>query len=428
MGDRLAIEGGTPVRTLPMPPHWPGALLYGDEEVEAVARVVRARSPFREYGPDLQNEARQFEAEAARFFGVKYALGINSGTSALLCAMAALGIGPGQEVIVPGFMWVATVASVVLLGGIPVLAEIDETYNMDPKDLERKITPRTTAVIVVHMRGTAANLPAILEVARAANIKVVEDSAQAIGGSIGGKMLGSWGDMGCFSLQLNKNMTTGEGGLFLTNDDLYIERARAWQDLGFQRDGGRLTAPPGAPIIWGAGSRMSEITAALARVQLRKLPHIVAMMRTHQQRVIHGISSLQGFGFRRIVDPEEDSGYCVVLRMKDGQTADWFAKALRAEGIPCGSGNEEGLHCYSAMPNLTEKRSISPDGFPWTHPANVPYVRNYAKGALPQTDRLMEQFLGIWMPPTMSERDDEDIIKAVRKVTEQSSTASTYRR
>jgi len=416
MSDQLALEGGVPVRTQPMPPHWPGALLYDEEEVEAVARVVRAKSPFREYGPDLQHEARQFEAEAARFFGVKYALGVNSGTSALLCAMAALGIGPGQEVIVPGFMWVATVASVVLLGGIPVLAEIDETYNMDPRDLERKITPRTTAVIVVHMRGTAANLPALVQVAKAARIKLVEDTAQAIGGSIGGKMLGSWGDMGTFSLQLNKNMTTGEGGLFITDDDLTIERARAWQDLGFQRDGGLLTAPPGAPIMWGAGSRMSEVTAALARVQLRKLPRTTAMMREHQQRVIHGIGDMKGLGFRHIVDPEEDTGYCVVLRMKDGQAADWFANALRAEGIPCGSGREEGLHVYSVMPNLTEKRSISPDGFPWTHPANAPYVRNYGKGTLPQTDRLMEQFVGIWMPPTMTQKDDEDIIKGVRKV------------
>ena len=417
MSDKLAINGGTPVRTKPMPEHWPGALMYDDEEVEAVSRVLRAKSPFREYGPDLQHEAQKFEAEAARFFGTKYALGVNSGTSALLCAMAAAGVGPGQEVIVPGFMWVATVSAVVLLGATPVLAEIDDTYNMDPRDLERKITPNTTVVIPVHMRGTASNVPAIMEVARAANLIVVEDSAQAIGGSIDGKMLGSWGDMGCFSLQLNKNVTTGEGGLFLTNDDVFIERARAWQDLGFQRDGGKLTAPPGAPIIWGAGSRMAETTAALARVQLRKLPRICGLMREHQQQVMRGISDLKGFTFRSIVDPEGDSGYCVVFRLADGKTADWFAKALRAEGIPCGSGREEGLHIYGVMPNLVEKRSISPDGFPWTHPANVPLAREYGPGTLPQTDKLMQQFLGIWMPPTMTEEDEQDIVKAVRKVT-----------
>jgi 8-amino-3,8-dideoxy-alpha-D-manno-octulosonate transaminase len=416
MTDKLAIEGGTPVRTAPMPEHWPGALMYGEEEVEAVTRVVRAKSPFREYGPDLQHEAEKFEAEAAKFFGTKYALGVNSGTSALLCAMAALGIGPGQEVIVPGFMWVATVSAVVLFGGVPVLAEIDETYNMDPRDLERKITPRTAAVIPVHMRGTAANIPAIMEIARAAGIKVVEDTAQAIGGSVDGKMLGAWGDMGCFSLQLNKNMTTGEGGLFITNDDTYIERARAWQDLGFQRDGGRLTAPPGAPIIWGAGSRMSELTAAIGRVQLRKLPRTIELMHGHQQRVIQGISDLRCFRFRQIVDPEGDSGYCVVLRMADGQTADWFARALRAEGVPSGSGSQEGLHVYSVMPNLTEKRSISPSGYPWTHPANAPLVRDYTRGSLPQTDQLMAQFVGIWMPPTLTEADEQDIIAAVRKV------------
>ena len=161
---------------------------------------------------------------------------------------------------------------------------------------------------------------------------------------------------------------------------------------------------------------MAETTAALARVQLRKLPRVVEMMREHQQRVIGGIRGLPGIAFRHIVDPEEDSGYCVTLRVRDGETADWFARALRTEGIPSGSGSEEGLHVYSVMPNLTEKRSVSPDGFPWTHPANAPYVREYGKGTLPQTGRLMEQFVGIWMPPTMTEEDDQDIIKAVRKV------------
>ncbi|MFB0547170.1 MAG: DegT/DnrJ/EryC1/StrS family aminotransferase [Anaerolineae bacterium] len=416
MGDKLAIEGGTPVRTAPLPEHWPGALLYDEEEVEAITRVIRAKSPFRDYGLDCLHEADKFEEEAAKFFGVKYALGVNSGTSALQCAMAALGIGPGQEVIVPGFMWVSTVAAVVLFGGIPVLAEIDETYNMDPEDLKRKITPRTTAVIVVHMRGSAANLPALMEVTREAGIKVIEDTSQACGSSIDGKLLGSWGDMGTFSLQYNKNMTTGEGGFFLTNEDLYAQRAKAWLDLGFQRDGAVLTAPPGYPVIWGSGSRFVETTAALARVQLRKLPKTVKMMCEHQQRVIGGIRDLPGITFRRLVDPESDSGYCVGLRMKDGKTADWFVQALRAEGVPCISGAEEGLHVYSAMKNLTEKRSISPDGYPWTHPANEPYVREYGKGSLPRTDELMEQWVAIWMPPTMTEEDDQDIIKAVRKV------------
>ena len=146
---------------------------------------------------------------------------------------------------------------------------------------------------------------------------------------------------------------------------------------------------------------MAETTAALARVQLRKLPRTVELMCDHQQRVMQGIRKLPGLTFRRLVDPEGDSGYCVALRMPDRETADWFAKALRAEGIPCGSGSEEGLHVYSAMRNLTEKRSVSLDEFPWTHPANAPHVGDYDKGALPRTDELMGQFVGIWMPPTI---------------------------
>jgi dTDP-4-amino-4,6-dideoxygalactose transaminase len=172
---RLAIDGGTPVRTEPLPLEFPGVHHMGDEEVEAAARVVRSRSLFRYYGVDLQREVEAFEAEFGAFLGVNHVVAVSSGTAALSVALAALGVGPGQEVIVPAYMWVSVAAAVVNRGAIPVLADIDETFCIDPKSLEQRIGPKTTGVIVVHMSGAPADVEAIREVTQRRKLFLLED-------------------------------------------------------------------------------------------------------------------------------------------------------------------------------------------------------------------------------------------------------------
>ena len=194
--EKLAIDGGKPVRTEPLPLEFPGVHHMDEEEIEAALRVLKSRSPFRYYGIDLQGEVEAFESEFASFLGVAHAIAVSSGTGALHTALSALGVGPGQEVIVPAYMWVSIVAAVVNLGAIPVLADIDATFCLDPAAVQKSITPRTTGIIAVHMSGAPANITELLKVARERGLFLLEDCAQCAGEVSTGKRsahLGIWG-------------------------------------------------------------------------------------------------------------------------------------------------------------------------------------------------------------------------------------------
>jgi len=261
-----AVHGERPVRARRLPFEFPGANFYGREEEEAVLRVLRARSPFRYYGPRVRGEVERFEKEFAHAVGNEFALAVNSGTQALAVAMAALGVGPGAEVIVPAYMWVSIIAGVVRLGGIPVLSEIDDSFTLDPEDLEKRITPRTRLIVAVHMSGAPADMTRILAVARRHKLPVLEDCAQAAGARIGIRPVGGMGTMGVFSFQLNKNMTSGEGGMITANSPRLMERAVALHDLGYPRVKGRLVAKGLKTSFWGFGGRMTELEGAIGRV------------------------------------------------------------------------------------------------------------------------------------------------------------------
>ena len=199
MSDPLAINGGVPVRTASWPPLVPGATAYGEEEKRAAIEVIESQSPFRYYGEKPLGKVDKLEEAYARYVGTRFALATHSGSTALSVALAALGVGPGTEGIVPAFMWSADVNAIVHLRAIPVLAEIDETLNLDPNDLAQRITPRTKAIIAVHMAGTAADMPAILAIADQHGIPVLEDCSQAAGAMIEGQVVGSMGAVGIVS-------------------------------------------------------------------------------------------------------------------------------------------------------------------------------------------------------------------------------------
>ena len=420
----LAIRGGPPVRTEPLPLEFPGAHFMGAEELEAVCRVVRARSPFRYYGLDPQSAVARFEKRFAAFIGSRFALGVSSGTSALSVSLAALGVGPGQEVIVPGYMWISTVSAIVRAGAIPVLAEIDDSFCMDPGDLERKITPRTTVVVPVHMSGAPNNVAQIVRVARAHDLKVLEDCAQAGGSSAGGRMAGTFGDVATFSLQLNKTFTSGEGGVVATDDEELFQRVFACHDLGYWRnEDGRLAESPGAPFLWGQGTRMGELAGAMALAQLEKLPRILDALRDRKYRIRAAVERIDGLTLRRIDDPAGDAGSFLIVTLSDEAVAGEFARAMRAEGIRTTDAGcnmvampDWGLHVYYNMKPLTEKASVSGDGYPWTHPANFGSRYDYGKGALPRTDALIGSSVLLAVPANLTDVDMADIIAAYRKV------------
>ena len=269
----LARDGGTPVRAVPLPEESPGIHYFGDTELEYVRKVIKARSPFRFYGPDVQHMCDRLEEKFREIYGVKYALGVSSGTEALYISMAGLGIGPGDEVLVPGYLWPSCLNAIVRLGAIPRLVEIDETFTMSPADLERKVTPHSKLVVLIHMSGAPGEVEQIVRVARERGLKVLEDCAQCNGATFRDKPVGSFGDIGIFSFQINKSVTAGEGGMIVCSDDHIYKRCFGVHDLGYARNQVGLlmdTSCEERYHLWGAGARMSELTGALALAQTRK--------------------------------------------------------------------------------------------------------------------------------------------------------------
>ncbi len=408
------------MRTKCLPFEFPGVNWFDRQEEQAALRVIRAKSPFRYYGPKCGFEVDHLEQEFAKAMGVKHALAVSSGTQALATAMAALGVGPGAEVIVPAYMWIAIVAGIARLGAIPVLADIDDSFTLDPRRLERRITKRTRLIVVVHMSGAPANMTAILKVARKYKIPVLEDGAQCNGGSFRKKKIGSMGAMGIFSFQLNKNMTTGEGGMIVTNSLHLFRRASAIHDLGYPRINGRLVMENGPYALLGVGGRLNEMAGAIGRVQLKKLPHVVAAMRKAKTQIKKGITGIRGLSFRRLNDVKGDTAAFLIILLPDAERAGKFAQALNANNIYAGMSPtmrvaDFGMHVYSNIHSLVGKHSNSPDGFPWTLEANKHSVYNYAKGAMPVSDALMERSVIMPIPSVMTARDIRDAIAGIRK-------------
>ena len=423
--EKLAINGGAPVRIKPLPQEWCGAHHYDELELEAVSRVVKARSPFRYYGLDLQEEASKLEKEFAAYTGTGHALAVSSGTAALQVSLGALGVGPGDEVILPGYFWVATVGAVVRSGAIPVLVDSDDTWSIDPGKVESKITKRTKAIITVHMGGVIGRIEELAAVARKHGVKVLEDCAQAAGASQSGRKAGSFGDIAIFSFQLNKHMTSGEGGMVVTSDNALYRRAFAVHDLGYPRsESGRLELNDPSLQLWGIGCRMSELTAAVLRVQLGKLDGICGAMRSAKNQVKEALVDVKELKFRRVVDASGDAGSFLLVTLPTRKLSLEFVKALRAEGIVADKGgmypihmDDWGLHIYYNVPSLVNKRGIS-TVTTWALAENDASKVDYRKGACPCIDSMLEKTILMCVASTLSGSDVDDIIKAFRKTSE----------
>src|SRR5438874_2202670 len=225
----------SPVRNQPLRASYWGTQYYDDRERTQLNDVLNNRSPFRWYGKVQPVKVATFEKEFAERMRTRYALAVTSGTAALQCAVNAVEVGPGDEVILPAWTWHSCYSAIVFAGGLPVFAEIDESFNIDPADIEHHITPRTKAIMAVHLQGNPADLDRILAIARKHDVRLIEDCAQSLGASYKGRPVGSIGDIGIYSLQLNKTITAGEGGAVVTNDPLLFERASRFHDLGALR-------------------------------------------------------------------------------------------------------------------------------------------------------------------------------------------------
>ena len=373
----------------------------------------------RYYNPRPSKVAK-LEAVARKLFGVKYALGVNSGTSALNTAYVACGIGPGDEVIVPAYTFFATAAAVVTARAIPVIADVDDSLTIDPADVERRITPRTKAIVPVHMAGNCCDMRRIRTIARRHKLLVIEDNAQACGGTFRGRLLGTLGDMGCFSLSSFKITGCGEAGLVLTDDEWLYIRGQNQHDTAacWRPDRYAVERRPGE-LFCGQNYRMSEMAGAVNVVQLGKT---VAQARRYSRNARRILSALDDFPHtvpRRSNDPEGDVGYRIVLFAEDPAAAGRLIEALRAEGVPAGGRGDHASrdwHIYSYWEHILEQKTATPEGCPFTCPYHKGSLPDYSEDMCPRTLDLLSRAVNIGVSQWWSAADCRSVAAAINKV------------
>ncbi len=369
----------------------PGMELIGEEEKQELLEVLEAGYLFRYGSPDnpaFKAKVYKLEQEVARLAGVKHAVAVNSGTSALLVALGGLGIGPGDEVIVPGYTFIASISAIVYARAVPVLAEVDRTLNLDPKDVRAKITPRTKAIMAVHMLGNPARLDELKAITDEHKLLLIEDCAQAFGARYKGRFVGSIGHAGAYSFNIFKTITAGDGGMIVTDDEVAYRRFFAFHDQGHSPL--RMGVEIGRRPFIGLDFRMTELTAAVLLAQLRKLDKIRSHLHANKRRFKQAIADLPGLEFRETPDPEGECATLLTVFLPSEEIARKIAKALSTKVIA-----DSGWHVYANMEQVLEKRTITSEGCPFTCPYYKGGEIRYWKGMLPQTDALLSRAINI---------------------------------
>jgi 8-amino-3,8-dideoxy-alpha-D-manno-octulosonate transaminase len=355
----------------------PGAYMFGKEEEEAVLEVIRAGYLFRygsENDPAFLHKVSTLEKKFAEYCNAGFALATSSGTSSLIASALALGLKPGDEIIVPAYTFVASYSSVIFPGIIPVLAEIDDSLTIDPDDIVKRLTPRTKAIMPVHMLGNPCDMDRIMAIARKHNLLVLEDSCQAAGASYKGKKVGTIGNIGAFSLNIFKTINSGDGGLVTTNDKALYEIAFGVHDQGHKPS--RLGVEVGSRNVLGLNFRMNELTAAVALAQLGKLDMILSILRKKRKYFKSLISGAKGFKFRTLNDPEGDCATLCTVIFETQEKAEKVSKALGSKTV-----DQSGWHVYANMEHIL--KYLKEVGQP------------HSKGSYPKTDDILSRSMNI---------------------------------
>lgn len=355
----------------------PGAYWFGKEETDAVLEVMNSGYLFRygsENDPKFLHKVSTLEKEFARYCGAEHALATSSGTSSLVASAIALGLKPGDEIIVPAYTFVASYTSVIFAGLVPVLAEIDESLTLDPGDIEHRITPRTKAIMPVHMLGNPCDMDRIMSIAKKHNLLVLEDCCQAAGAIYKGKKVGTIGNIGAFSLNIFKTINSGDGGLIVTNDKMLYETAFGVHDQGHKPS--RLGVEVGNRNVLGLNFRMNEITAAVGLAQLGKIDRIVDTLRQKKSKFKSLISGVKGFKFRTLNDPDGDCATLCTVIFDTKEQAAKVSKILGSKTV-----DQSGWHVYANMEHVLN------------HLKNV--GQPHTKGSYPKTDDILGRSMNI---------------------------------
>ena len=394
----------------------PGFEIFGAEEKQQVLEVLESGVLFRyEFAAQRKDvwKVLEFERSFAAYTGAAHAQAVTSGTAALKVALIALGVGAGDEVITQGFTFVATWEAILDCGAVPVFTEVDLTFNMDPADLEKKITSKTKAIIPVHMMGAQARIEEIKAIADRHNIPVIEDTAQAAGGRLKGRHLGSFGAIGTFSFDAVKTMTTGEGGMCITSDEKLWQRMSEYHDHGHDHvpnPGGR--GGEGRPFI-GFNYRMMEIQGAIGLAQLAKLDGIVAAQKKNKAFFQEEVSALPGVTFREILDTGGDSATFLTFMLPDPKRTTAVNQVLRDQGVGAVRWSENGWHYYPKWEHLLEGKTYCHSGWPFSAHGKRRVL--YDPQALPASAAIIERALTYQVPILLPEEQKIKIAAALKK-------------
>jgi len=410
---RLMGKGSSKPAQMPNITGYIGPQFFDRHEEEALLEVLESRSPFRYWGSGKPTKVLRFEENFAKYMGARFALGVTSGTAALDCAVTGLRIGPGDEVILPAYTWWSDYTCVVHAGALPVFADIDSTLNIDPMDFKRKITPRTKAVIAVHLLGGSCDMDPIMEIASKNGVAVLEDCAQCVGGSYKGKTLGSIGDVGIYSFQVNKMITSGEGGAVVTSNPRIYERSARFHDMGtinrlfLDRAGSSQEQ-----TFAGENFRMNEFTGAVLGAQLTKLDSMLTQLRSNADAVYNGIKNLPGIRLRNRPDPKGDIGYGVYFEMKDKATRNRCIEALRKRRIP--TSPLSGSVMLPVQESVINKRTRHPNWPSFNSPEGKKI--KYGPDCCRQTLGIYDRFVQVRMGAKYTQRINDYIIDSIGKV------------
>lgn len=426
---KLAVHGGAAVRTQPFPAH----VTIGEEEKQSVSRVLDTGVLSRFLGTWHPNfyggtQVCALEEEWAAYFGVKHAIAVNSCTSGLYCAVGAIGIEPGDEVIVSPYTMSASATAALVYGGIPVFADIEEDYFcLDVSSIEERITPRTRAIIVVDLFGLPYDADAINSLAKRHGLRVIEDAAQAPGAMYGAQRAGTLGDIGVFSLNYHKHIHCGEGGVVVTNDDEFAERVQLIRNHAEAVVRGKGVSD--LTNMVGFNYRMTEIEAAISRCQLNKLERLVRQRQDNVRYLEERLQSIEALVLAKVRANCTHVYYQYCYRFDSdvaGVSREAFAEAVKAElpvfeireteGVKLGTGYVRPLYLE---PIFQERIAWGKQGWPFTA-AQSPDSIDYAKGLCPVVERMHERELLAheFMVPSMTRHDLDDVAEAFLKVWE----------
>ena len=383
----------------------PGFEIFGQEEKDQIMDVLDTGVLFRyEFGEQRKGvyKVREFEEQFAAYTDTRFAQAVTSGTAALKVALVALGVGPGDEVITQGFTFVATWEAILEVGAIPVFTEIDETLNMDPEDLRAKITSKTRCIIPVHMLGAAARIKEIVRIGDEFNIPVLEDTAQAAGARIEGKHLGSFGRCGAFSFDSVKTMTTGEGGMIITDDEALWNKMSEYQDHGHdhvQNPGGR--GGEGRNFI-GFNYRMMELQGAIGLAQLAKLDTMIAAQKNNKKRLMAAAATIPDVRFRVLMDQPGDSATFFTFIMSDENHRKRVQESLIEDGFPPICWADNSWHFFPRWEHLLAGKTLADNGWPFVGSGGRRRVV-YDPNELPKSAELLGRALVYPIPIKMTE-------------------------